>query len=184
MSKRFQLTPEQIALSEERKAKKQKLQNQAPPPNVEEIKGSILPRPWMDLERTDHLDDIRVKIMTWNLLAQCLVRKWCFTRTVLPKNVWLGRELFPTSGNILKGIQRQPTLHAEILAQNADIMCLQVNLSLVHIKLLYQCSLSRKWIVSINSCPLWRRQVITITMLLARAKSMDVSLRLRKPTAS
>ncbi|KAJ7110130.1 Endonuclease/exonuclease/phosphatase [Mycena epipterygia] len=110
MSKRFPLTPEQIALSEERKAKKQKLQNQAPPPNnVEEIKGSILARPWIDLERTEHRDGFRVKIMTWNLLAQCLVR----------------RELFPTSGNILKGIQRQPTLHAEILAQNADIMCLQ-----------------------------------------------------------
>ncbi|KAJ6604734.1 Endonuclease/exonuclease/phosphatase [Mycena vulgaris] len=109
MSKRFQLTPEQIALSEERKAKKQKLQNQAPPSNnVDESHGSILPRPWINLECAEHQDGIHVKLLTWNLLAQCLVR----------------RELFPTS-NCLKGFQRQPMLHAEILAQNADIMCLQ-----------------------------------------------------------
>ncbi|KAJ7492540.1 Endonuclease/exonuclease/phosphatase [Mycena latifolia] len=108
MSKRFQLTPEQIALSEERKAKKQKLQSQPPPPNDDKIQGSILTRPWINLERAEHLDGIRIKLLTWNLLAQCLVR----------------RELFPTS-NCLKGIQRQPMLHSEILAQNADILCLQ-----------------------------------------------------------
>ncbi|KAJ7038106.1 Endonuclease/exonuclease/phosphatase [Mycena alexandri] len=90
MSKRFELTPEQIAISEERKAKKQKLQTQPPPTPINVDAGLILPRPWL------------------NLSAQCLVR----------------RELFPTS-NCLKGAQRQPMLHAEVLAQNADIMCLQ-----------------------------------------------------------
>ncbi|KAF7339397.1 Endo/exonuclease/phosphatase domain-containing protein [Mycena sanguinolenta] len=54
-------------------------------------------------------DHIRVKLFSWNLLAQCLVR----------------RELFPTSGNALKGAQRQPMLHAEILVHDADILCLQ-----------------------------------------------------------
>ncbi|KAJ7181744.1 Endonuclease/exonuclease/phosphatase [Mycena crocata] len=108
MSRRFQLTPEQIALSEERKAKKQKIQTQATTPNVADDKGSILHRPWISLKHADHPDAIHLKLMTWNLLAQCLVR----------------RELFPTS-DCLKGVQRQPMLHTEILAQNADIMCLQ-----------------------------------------------------------
>ncbi|KAJ7783877.1 Endonuclease/exonuclease/phosphatase [Mycena maculata] len=108
MSKNFQRTPEQIALSEERKAKRQKLQDQPPPPDIQQNTGSILSRPWINLGRTDNQEGTRVKLMTWNLLAQCLVR----------------RELFPTS-NCLKGAQRQPMLHTEILAQNADIMCLQ-----------------------------------------------------------
>ncbi|KAJ7225439.1 Endonuclease/exonuclease/phosphatase, partial [Mycena pura] len=106
MSKRFELTAEQIALSLERKAKKQRLKNQAssPPGNT----ARVLTRPWINLGSLEHPDHIRFKIFTWNLLAQCLVR----------------RELFPTS-NCLKGAQRQPMLHAEILAQKADILCLQ-----------------------------------------------------------
>ncbi|KAJ7254027.1 Endonuclease/exonuclease/phosphatase [Mycena haematopus] len=108
MSKRFQLTPEQLAISEERKAKKQKLpQNAALPPKNAE--ACILARPWISLDNTTPGDGIRVKLFSWNLLAQCLVR----------------RELFPTSGNVLKGAQRQPMLHVEILAHDADILCLQ-----------------------------------------------------------
>jgi RNA exonuclease NGL2 len=75
MSKRFQLTPEQIALSEERKAKKQKMQTQALPNNGDASKASILIRPWLDLDSAKLGDGIRVKLLTWNLLAQCLVRK-------------------------------------------------------------------------------------------------------------
>ncbi|KAJ7103441.1 Endonuclease/exonuclease/phosphatase [Mycena belliarum] len=109
MSKRFQLTPEQIALSEERKAKKQKLQSQpSPSGNGDGIDGCILTRPWISLKHAENLDGVRLKLLTWNMLAQCLVR----------------RELFPTS-NCLKGVQRQPMLHTEILRQNADILCLQ-----------------------------------------------------------
>ncbi|KAJ7361651.1 Endonuclease/exonuclease/phosphatase [Mycena albidolilacea] len=109
MSKRFQLTPEQIALSEERKAKKQKLQAQAQVLPSDKTEERLLARPWLNLNNTTPANGIRVKLMTWNLLAQCLVR----------------RELFPTSGNVLKGAQRQPMLHAEILRHGADIMCLQ-----------------------------------------------------------
>ncbi|KAF8216137.1 Endonuclease/exonuclease/phosphatase [Mycena galopus ATCC 62051] len=108
MSKRFQLTPEQIALSEERKAKKQKLPPATTPPQ-NNADARILTRPWINLDHTTTGNEIRIKLFTWNLLAQCLVR----------------RELFPTSGNVLKGAQRQPMLHTEILAHGADIMCLQ-----------------------------------------------------------
>ncbi|KAJ6519910.1 Endonuclease/exonuclease/phosphatase [Mycena sanguinolenta] len=108
MSKRFQLTPEQLAISEERKAKKQKLP-QATVQQSNNTEARILVRPWLSMQNTAPGDGIRVKIFSWNLLAQCLVR----------------RELFPTSGNTLKGAQRQPMLHAEILAHDADILCLQ-----------------------------------------------------------
>lgn len=51
----------------------------------------------------------------------------CYSLTILT-----GRELFPTS-DCLKAGQREPMIHAEILRQDADIICLQVgseNLSL------------------------------------------------------
>jgi hypothetical protein len=93
MSKRFDRTPEQLALSEQRKAEKAKLLTTATPAMVDETKGSILARKWIQLPI---LSDIemrpRVKVMTWNvstialhstclvtvhlqLLAQCLVRE-------------------------------------------------------------------------------------------------------------
>ncbi|KAK7064155.1 Endo/exonuclease/phosphatase domain-containing protein [Favolaschia claudopus] len=105
--KHYQLTPEQLALSEERKAKKQKLQPPQVLPTSEHAR--VLNRPWLDLNQNAEEGAIRFKLFTWNLLAQCLVR----------------RELFPTSGNVLKAAQRLPMLHAEILAQGADILCLQ-----------------------------------------------------------
>lgn len=75
MSKRFQLTPEQIALSEERKAKKQKLQAQAQVLPSDKTEERLLARPWLNLDNTTPANGIRVKLLTWNLLAQCLVRE-------------------------------------------------------------------------------------------------------------
>lgn len=75
MSKRFQLTPEQIALSEERKAKKQKLQAQAQALPSDKTEERLLARPWLNLDNTTPANGIRVKLLTWNLLAQCLVRE-------------------------------------------------------------------------------------------------------------
>ncbi|KAF7306996.1 Endo/exonuclease/phosphatase domain-containing protein [Mycena indigotica] len=112
MSKRFQLTPEQLALSQERKAKKQKLAHTETPPTVDP--KLILPRPWIHLHSSEppkaqhQPSPDRLRVLTWNILAQTLVR----------------RELFPTS-DCLKASQRQPMLHAEILAQDAEIICLQ-----------------------------------------------------------
>ena len=62
----FQLTPEQIALSQARKAKK--LQS---PTSVESnIKGNILQRPWIQLPSVDFNikpESERVKLFTWNV---------------------------------------------------------------------------------------------------------------------
>ncbi|KAJ3538493.1 hypothetical protein NMY22_g5134 [Coprinellus aureogranulatus] len=66
----------------------------------------LLERPWLSLQRRSSA--LEVKIMTWNLLAQTLVR----------------RDLFPTS-DCLKASQRRHLLHEEIERQNADILCLQ-----------------------------------------------------------
>ncbi|KIM85320.1 hypothetical protein PILCRDRAFT_66690 [Piloderma croceum F 1598] len=109
MSKRFQLTPEQLALSEQRKAKKAKLSENFAPTKFDEPNSRILSRKWVQLPIAPGLDIGRcVKVLTWNLLAQCLVR----------------RELFPTS-DCLKAAQREHMIYNEILSPAADIMCLQ-----------------------------------------------------------
>ncbi|KAF9069137.1 Endonuclease/exonuclease/phosphatase [Rhodocollybia butyracea] len=111
-SKRLVLTPEQIAISEARKAKKAAQATQTVPTVaslVNEEKGRIVERKWIQIkDTTDAASGHRVKILTWNLLAQCLVR----------------RELFPNS-DCLKATQREHMLYRELLLQNADIMCLQ-----------------------------------------------------------
>lgn len=70
MSKRFQPTPMQIALAEERKAKKVKLAGTATASAIDDDKGRILSREWIQLQSTDNVDDVRhLKIMTWNVCA-------------------------------------------------------------------------------------------------------------------
>ncbi|KIK06907.1 hypothetical protein K443DRAFT_129486 [Laccaria amethystina LaAM-08-1] len=102
----FQHTPETLALSEARKAKKlsKKLIQSNEPRLLQEI---TVFRPWLTLH-TETNRCLPIKVLTWNLLAQCLVR----------------RQLFPAS-DCLKAGQREPLLHREILSHNADILCLQ-----------------------------------------------------------
>ncbi|GLB36236.1 putative endonuclease exonuclease phosphatase [Lyophyllum shimeji] len=105
-SKRHQLSSEQLALSEKRKAKKQK---SAAPPRQPETPdaGRIVERNWIPIHEGEQGTQ-RIKVFTWNLLAQCLVR----------------RDLFPTS-NCLKAGQREHMLYRELLATEADVLCLQ-----------------------------------------------------------
>ncbi|RDB28818.1 putative RNA exonuclease C9B6.11c [Hypsizygus marmoreus] len=106
--KPFHPTPEQLALSEARKIKKQKkLESLA---QVQEKAGAIIPRSWIPVKSVQegHQDHHRVRLLTWNLLAQCLIR----------------RKIFPTS-NCLKAAQREQMLIHELLAPEVDIMCLQ-----------------------------------------------------------
>ncbi|KIM21538.1 hypothetical protein M408DRAFT_29497 [Serendipita vermifera MAFF 305830] len=108
----FQLSEEQLALQAARKALKEKKalgsSGQTTPTSVE---NSILQRQWL-LRRqisseTRQIDD-RLSVMTWNMLAQSLVR----------------RELFPGS-DALKFAQRGPMLSCEILTYDTDVLCLQ-----------------------------------------------------------
>ncbi|KAF8832424.1 hypothetical protein HHX47_DHR1001549 [Lentinula edodes] len=68
-SKRPSLTAEQLALSEARKAKKAK-QNVAAPTTaslVDEVKGRIIDRKWIQIKDADNVPSgHRVKILTWN----------------------------------------------------------------------------------------------------------------------
>ncbi|KLO20260.1 Endonuclease/exonuclease/phosphatase [Schizopora paradoxa] len=103
------LTPEQIALSIERKRKKAEAALKAPSVQkpVEGVK--ILERKWLTSPNIkEETITNSITVMTWNMLAQCLVR----------------RELFPTS-DCLKAQQRQGMLHEEIRRSDADIICLQ-----------------------------------------------------------
>ncbi|KAK0208258.1 Endonuclease/exonuclease/phosphatase [Desarmillaria ectypa] len=101
-----ELSAEQIAIQERRKAKKQKQTHLTP--QVDD-RGKIVERAWMKCsEGDDTHEGFRVKLLTWNLLAQCLVR----------------RELFPVS-DCLKVAQREHMIYRELMSQDADILCLQ-----------------------------------------------------------
>ncbi|KAJ8596965.1 Endonuclease/exonuclease/phosphatase [Rhizopogon salebrosus TDB-379] len=103
----YQPTPEQLALAEERRQQREakKLQQQ----NTQNHAPKFLQRPWISLPSTRTTSQSIIKVMSWNLLAQCLIRS----------------NLFPTSSKALKTTHREPMLHAEILSHSADIMCMQ-----------------------------------------------------------
>ena len=72
MSKCYEPTSKQLALSQERKVKKAKLATEKT--TVEEDKGRILDRKWIQLRSTDAQEYPiqRVKVMTWNVCLFCL----------------------------------------------------------------------------------------------------------------
>ncbi|KAI0936526.1 hypothetical protein AcV5_004639 [Taiwanofungus camphoratus] len=73
-----------------------------------EERSRILPREWITLQDVPSTGQ-RLRVMSWNLLAQSLVR----------------RELFPTSDGCLKAKEREHMLYREILSHDADICCMQ-----------------------------------------------------------
>ncbi|KAI0036603.1 Endonuclease/exonuclease/phosphatase [Vararia minispora EC-137] len=98
------LTPEQLALREERRRKRAEPKGDY----VQSLqKGSIVPRQWRSLAAPDP-GSRSLKILTWNLLAQCLIR----------------RELFPNS-DCLRASQREHMTFEELFTPRADVLCLQ-----------------------------------------------------------
>ncbi|CED84893.1 Transcriptional effector CCR4-related protein [Phaffia rhodozyma] len=110
----YQLTPEQIARQEARKklkARKAAEKKDEPLRSKEQIeKGKFLLRTWVDLQQgsQDRQPDDAVRVMSWNILAQTLIR----------------RDLFPGS-DCLKWTDREQMLISELDAYAADIICLQ-----------------------------------------------------------
>ena len=101
-NKVFQLTPEQIALSQARKAKK--LQN---PTTVH----NVLQRPWIQLPCVDFNikpESQRVKLLTWNVCVfTSFLVMWLISRRCL-RNVWYVRtQLMTKSGEFYWPGQRQ-----------------------------------------------------------------------------
>ncbi|KIP12400.1 hypothetical protein PHLGIDRAFT_27244 [Phlebiopsis gigantea 11061_1 CR5-6] len=101
---RYELTPEQLALAEERRQQRlqQKQKGEAPQTDP---RSKILTREWLKLADPPE-GTVRVKVMTWNT-----------HRTA-------GRELFPSS-DCLKASQREHMLYREVVSHAADICCLQ-----------------------------------------------------------
>ncbi|OSD03572.1 Endonuclease/exonuclease/phosphatase [Trametes coccinea BRFM310] len=109
MAKAYQPTAEDLAKAEARRLKREQAKNSPAQAKAEDERGRILPREWVDLSpQSASARGQTVRVMTWNLLAQTLVR----------------RELFPTS-DCLKASQREHMLYREIASHNADICCLQ-----------------------------------------------------------
>ncbi|WWD17612.1 hypothetical protein CI109_102053 [Kwoniella shandongensis] len=113
------LTPEQIAKAAERKAAKLAKKaakadgtlERTPEQRLEEERRRFLKRDWISVGSGSGDDDgsRRVRIITWNILAQTLVR----------------RELFPGS-DCLRWSERRPLMQAELEHHSAnDIICLQ-----------------------------------------------------------
>ncbi|KAK6463913.1 RNA exonuclease NGL2 [Scheffersomyces coipomensis] len=102
------ITPEYI--EEQRRLRNlKKSQKQAESKPVEQIE-TFIKRPLLPLpDVIDNGDGLKIKIMTYNILAQALIR----------------RTLFPTSGDALKWATRSKTLLDEFKYYDADILCLQ-----------------------------------------------------------
>ncbi|KAH9858198.1 Endonuclease/exonuclease/phosphatase [Lenzites betulinus] len=110
MSKAYQPSAEDLAKAEERRLKKQQAKNTpAPVAKVDDERGRFLPREWADtVPASLETAGQTIRVMTWNILAQTLVR----------------REMFPTS-DCLKASQREHMLYREIASHQADICCMQ-----------------------------------------------------------
>ncbi|KAF9452686.1 Endonuclease/exonuclease/phosphatase [Macrolepiota fuliginosa MF-IS2] len=109
--RKYQPTPEEIAAAQAKKAERlKKKQEKAESSDIKAPTHTIIQRPWLTVPTTQETlnDKLTVKVFTWNLLAQCLVR----------------RELFPAS-DCLKAGQREQMLQEELLSQDASILCLQ-----------------------------------------------------------
>lgn len=78
-------------------------------PKQDEVKDPFIKRPLLEVSKPDPEKGPIIRIMSYNILAQTLIR----------------RELFPTNGKILKWSIRSQVLLAEIKHYNADILCLQ-----------------------------------------------------------
>lgn len=113
---KHEITPEYIAeqraLREKRKAEKRKAQEEAgilPVQPEEEMNLDFIKRPLLQVAQSVPSRGVRIKLMTYNVLAQCLIR----------------RELFPENGDALKWKWRSKVLASEISYYNPDIICLQ-----------------------------------------------------------
>lgn len=74
----YQLTPEQVALQKARaelKAQKAAVKAEEPLRTQAQIdKGKFLKREWVDLLQSDKKDEGAVRVLSWNVLAQTLIR--------------------------------------------------------------------------------------------------------------
>ncbi|KAI6031752.1 hypothetical protein PISMIDRAFT_673462 [Pisolithus microcarpus 441] len=110
---KYHLSPEQLdAVADKKRLQRQAkrlLARENPSESTKQLQ--FLARPWVSLSDSckDAPEDHTVKVMTWNILAQCLMRS----------------ELFPTSGKARKAVERERMIYDELVYYDADIVCLQ-----------------------------------------------------------
>jgi hypothetical protein len=64
----FTPSPEQLALREARRSEKEKAATSTPPKSlVNNVKGQIVPRPWLTVQDSHTNATHSAKIMTWNV---------------------------------------------------------------------------------------------------------------------
>lgn len=78
-------------------------------PNTLDSKYTYIQRPMLDIPDVERGEGLQMKFMTYNVLAQCLIK----------------RERFPTSGGALKKAIRPTVLLLEIGGYDPDVICLQ-----------------------------------------------------------
>lgn len=110
------LTPEYIAEQRELREARKKAKREAKAAKGESVDDqptfdlSFVKRPMLDIpDTTPYENGLDLKIMTYNALAQCLIR----------------RKLFPENGNALKWKWRGKVLANEISYYKPDIVCMQ-----------------------------------------------------------
>lgn len=116
-SKKEPITPEMIEekrkLREQKKLMRQELINQGLDPDNPNQKPKYIKRELIEIPHDGNSSgeqpSVSIKIMSYNLLAQALIR----------------RTLFPENGDILKWSNRSKILIQEIKNYNCDILCLQ-----------------------------------------------------------
>ncbi|CDK28650.1 unnamed protein product [Kuraishia capsulata CBS 1993] len=105
---RRKLTPEEIEEVRKQKQEERRLKREAQAKEPQKL--AFITRDLKPIHSAPRDDQyFNFKIMTYNLLAQSLIR----------------RSLFPTNGSILKWINRAPVLLSEIAYYDSDIMCFQ-----------------------------------------------------------
>lgn len=112
-----QITPEYIEMmrrerEEKKRLKREVLISQGIDPDADQKKPTYIKRELLEIPRTNSYGEkevIKMKIMTYNLLAQALIR----------------RKLFPDNGDILKWNKRSKVLLQELKDYDCDILCLQ-----------------------------------------------------------
>ncbi|KAK9464920.1 Endonuclease/exonuclease/phosphatase [Lipomyces arxii] len=121
------VTPEYIA---EQRAKREQIKLEKAKKNAEMgilppepvFDTNFIKRPMLSVQNTDiDGDGAIVKIMTYNVLGQALIR----------------RKLFPTNGDMLKWKWRAKVLFSELKYYDADLMCLQ-EVDLAHLDTVYK----------------------------------------------
>lgn len=109
LPKRFQDSLSLEEIERRQKVREQRMLKKERAKKSEPARARFIKRPMLEIPHLSSGYSFEIKIMSYNVLAQALIR----------------RKLFPTSGNALKWGNRSQVLASEFKHYDADIICLQ-----------------------------------------------------------